>query len=131
MVGGQPLKEYINYKNFFGKSQNYPNFSNTCALQVSYALNFGGMPLHKYIKEKEYNSIYGHNRDCLYILGANYMKEFLKAKWKEAEVNMSATDESKNEVLQQILNKKGIVAMKGDYSHTTLWSGKNFVDVEN
>lgn len=59
------------------------------------------------------------------------MGKFLNAKWKEAEINISATDDDKNEVLQQLSNKNGIVVMKGDYSHTTLWSGKNFVDVEN
>ncbi|MGX2973359.1 type VI secretion system amidase effector protein Tae4, partial [Helicobacter sp. T3_23-1059] len=104
---------------------------NTCALQVSYALNFGGMPLHKNIKEKEYNAMYGRNRDSLYILGAYYMGKFLNTKWKEAEIKMKATDDGKNEVLQQLSNKKGIVVMQGNYSHTTLWSGKNFVDVEN
>lgn len=37
LVGGTPLSEYINYKNFFNRSPNYANYSNTCALQVSYA----------------------------------------------------------------------------------------------
>ena len=34
-------------------------------------------------------------------------------------------------LLEQIKNKKGIVVMKGFYSHTTLWNESNFVDVVN
>lgn len=80
LVGGTPLSEYISHKNFFDKSPNYADYSNTCALQVSYALNYGGMPLHTEIKVKEYNSMYGRDKEYLYILGADYMGRYLNEK---------------------------------------------------
>lgn len=131
LVGGEPLKEYINHKNFFGRSYKYADYSNTCALQVSYALNYGGMLLHTKIKKGEYKSMQGHSKEYLYILGADYMGRFLEAKWGKAEISVTATDDGKPMVLEQIKDKNGIVVMKGYYSHTTLWNGKNFVDVEN
>ena len=57
LVGGKPLSEYINYKDFFRFGYVYQDYGNTCALQVSYALNYGGVPLHTEIKVKEYNSM--------------------------------------------------------------------------
>ena len=131
LVGGTPLSEYINHKNFFGRSPDYADYSNTCALRVSYALNYGGMPLHTEIKPKEYKSMYGKGKQYLYILGADYMGRFLNDKWGKAEISITATDEGKYAVLEQIKNKKGIVVMKGFYSHTTLWNESNFVDVVN
>ena len=100
LVGGTPLSEYINYKNFFGRSSGYADYSNTCALQVSYALNYGGMPLHTEIKPKEYNSMYGKGKQYLYILGADYMGRFLNDKWGKAEISITATDEGKYAVLE-------------------------------
>lgn len=125
------LGEYIRHKNFFGKSLGYQDYGNTCALQVSYAFNYGGMPLHTKINEKKHNSIYGENKKYLYILGADSMGEFLNDVWGKPEVSAKATDSEKPAVLEKIKGKKGVVVMKGKYSHTTLWSGKNFVDVEN
>lgn len=131
LVGGEPLKEYINHKNFFGRSYNYADYGNTCALQVSYALNYGGMPLNTKIQKGEYNSMQGRNKEHLYILGADYMGRFLEAKWGKAELSETATDYGKPTVLEQIKDKNGIVVMKGNYSHITLWNGNGFVDVEN
>lgn len=98
---------------------------------ISYALNYGGMPLYTEIKVKEYNSMYGKDKEYLYILGADYMGRYLNDKWGKAELSATATDNGKFMVLEQIKDKKGIVVMKGNYSHTTLWSGNDFVDVEN
>ena len=109
----------------------YQDYGNTCALQVSYALNYGGMPLHTEIKVKEYNSMYGRGEKYLYILGADYMGRYLNDKWGKAEISITATDSGKTAALEQIKDKKGIVVMKGNYSHTTLWNGSKFVDVEN
>lgn len=89
------------------------------------------MPLHTEIKVKEYNSMYGKDKEYLYILGADYMGRYLNDKWGKAELSATATDNGKFMVLEQIKKKKGIVVMKGNYSHTTLWSGNDFVDVEN
>ena len=107
LVGGQPLSEYISYKNFFHKSPNYADYSNTCALRVSYALNYGGMPLYTEIKVREYNSLYG-NKEYLYILGADYMGRYLNDKWGKAELSATATDDGKSIVLEQIKGKQGI-----------------------
>lgn len=131
LVGGKPLSEYINYKDFFRFGYVYQDYSNTCAMQVSYALNYGGMPLHTEIKAKEYNSMYGRGEKYLYILGADYIGRYLNDKWGKAEISITATDSGKTAALEQIKDKKGIVVMKGNYSHTTLWNGSKFVDVEN
>lgn len=125
------LGEYIRYKDFFNLKYGYQDYSNTCALQVSYAFNYGGMPLHTKINEKKHNSIYGENKKYLYILGADSMGEFLNDIWGKPEVSAKATDNEKPAVLDKIKGKKGVVVMKGKYSHTTLWSGNDFVDVEN
>ncbi|WP_217349827.1 T6SS effector amidase Tae4 family protein, partial [Helicobacter cinaedi] len=74
---------------------------------------------------------YGRGEKYLYILGADYMGRYLNDKWGKAEISITATDSGKTAALEQIKDKKGIVVMKGNYSHTTLWNGSKFVDVEN
>jgi len=73
------LGEYIRHKDFFGKSPNYADFSNTCALQISYALNYGGMPIKNKIEYKEYNSNYGNNLEHIYITGVVSIINFLQS----------------------------------------------------
>lgn len=144
LVGGTPLKEYINYKNFFNISYEkpYPNYSNTCALQVSYALNYGKMPLHTLIKEREYNSLYDTNKKHLYILGADYIGTFLKDKWGDPEISGTLnTNADRQAMLTKLKGQKGIATMKGKhfinnvlvgkFSHATLWNQNEFVDVQN
>lgn len=141
-MGGTPLKEYISYKNFFGRSPNYADYSNTCALQVSYALNYGGMSLHTLIKEKEYNALYDTNRKHLYILGADYIGRFLKDKWGSLEISgILNTNVARQAMLTKLKGQKGIATMRGNhfvnnilvgsFSHTTLWNLDEFVDVQN
>ena len=144
LVGGTPLKEYINYKNFFNISYEkpYPNYSNTCALQVSYALNYGKMPLHTLIKEREYNALYDTNREYLYILGADYIGRFLNDKWGSPEISGTLnTNVDRQTMLIKLKGQKGIATMRGNhfinntlvksFSHTTLWNLDEFVDVQN
>lgn len=142
LVGGTPLNEYINHKDFFGKSPNYVDYSNTCALQVSYALNYGGMPLHTEIKPKEYKSMYGKDKQYLYILGADYMGRFLQDKWGKAEISGTLHNNlDRQTMLTKPKGQKGIATMRGNhfinntlvgsFSHTTLWNLDEFVDVQN
>lgn len=142
LVGGTPLSEYINHKNFFGRSSGYADYSNTCALQVSYALNYGGMPLHTEIKPKEYKSMYGKDKQYLYILGADYMGRFLQDKWGKAEISGTLHNNlDRQTMLTKLKGQKGIATMRGNhfvnntlvgsFSHTTLWNLDEFVDVQN
>lgn len=142
LVGGTPLSEYINYKNFFGRSPNYANYSNTCALQVSYALNYGGMPLHTEIKAKEYKTLYDKDRQYLYILGADYMGRFLNDKWGKPEMGGALHNNTDRQaMLTKLKGQKGIATMRGNhfinntlvgsFSHATLWNLDEFVDVQN
>lgn len=144
LVGGTPLSEYINYKNFFNipYKRPYPNYSNTCALQVSYALNYGKMPLHTLIKEREYNALYDTNREYLYILGADYIGRFLQDKWGKAEISQTLHNNiDRQTMLIKLKGQKGIATMRGNhfinntlvgsFSHATLWNEKEFVDVQN
>lgn len=142
LVGGTPLSEYINHKNFFGRSSGYADYSNTCALQVSYALNYGGMPLHTEIKPKEHKSMYGKDKQYLYILGADYMGSFLNDKWGKAEISGTLHNNlDRQTMLTKLKGQKGIVTMRGNhfvnntlvksFSHTTLWNLDEFVDVQN
>lgn len=142
LVGGEPLKEYINHKNFFGRSYNYADYGNTCALQVSYALNYGGMPLNTKIQKGEYNSMQGRNKEHLYILGADYMGRFLEAKWGKPEISGALQNNSDRQaILTSLQGQIGIATMRGkhfinntparNFSHTTLWNLNDFVDVQN
>ena len=144
LVGGTPLSEYINYKNFFNipYKRPYPNYSNTCALQVSYALNYGKMPLHTLIKEREYNALYDTNREYLYILGADYIGRFLNDKWGSPEISGTLnTNVDRQTMLIKLKGQKGIATMRGNhfvnntlvgsFSHATLWNLDEFVDVQN
>lgn len=142
LVGGTPLSEYINHKNFFGKSPDYADYSNTCALQVSYALNYGKMPLHTEIKLKEYKSMYGKDKQYLYILGADYMGRFLQDKWGSPEISgILSANVDRHAMLTKLKGQKGIATMRGShfinntlvgsFSHATLWNLDEFVDVQN
>ena len=144
IIDGTPLSEYINYKNFFNipYKRPYPNYSNTCALQVSYALNYGKMPLHTLIKEREYNALYDTNREYLYILGADYIGRFLQDKWGKAEISQTLHNNiDRQTMLIKLKGQKGIATMRGNhfinntlvgsFSHATLWNEKEFVDVQN
>ncbi|BAM13246.1 hypothetical protein HCN_p07 (plasmid) [Helicobacter cinaedi PAGU611] len=142
LVGGKPLSEYINYKDFFRFGYVYQDYSNTCAMQVSYALNYGGMPLHTEIKAKEYNSMYGRGEKYLYILGADYIGRYLNDKWGKAEVAIEPkSNDERKLTFNNLQGNTGIAVIKGrhfinqkfssNFSHTTLWNTNDFVDVQN
>lgn len=150
LVGGQPLSEYISYKNFFRKSPNYADYSNTCALRVSYALNYSTHPIKtmdRQIAGRGYQGGDGH----IYYLGVFDIIDLLKLNWKkpttytEVKKNIKygrsedfyhqMTSKDKNRQFfkeLQSIKRKGIVAMNGTNGlrHVTLWNGSNFADVD-
>ncbi|TLD79726.1 hypothetical protein LS70_009670 [Helicobacter sp. MIT 11-5569] len=72
-VGGQALSE-------FNRDSN--TYINTCALQVSYALNYGGMPLmDDKVKLTSGTKLKGKN-DYKYYTGVSGIKELLLENWK-------------------------------------------------
>ncbi|RDU60086.1 hypothetical protein CQA53_11070 [Helicobacter didelphidarum] len=83
MAGGTPLLERIRYLKFFGKSPNYQNYENTCALQVSYAFNYGGMPI-KNLCSIPSGALQGDN-EHKYCTGVPKIKELLLNNWKRVE----------------------------------------------
>ena len=133
LVGGEP----------YNKFKNAPlTYENTCALRMSYALNYGGIPI---TKSTPNTKILTGGDKKLYVLGSQDIRDFLYVKWKYQKPynpkSMDSKQENKsfyqNELLQ--FDKNGIVVMRIDgwgesaYGHTTLWDGKDkkFVDGSN
>lgn len=134
-------------KDFIEQLKDYADYSNTCALQVSYALNYGGIPLHTEIKAKEYHSIYGKDKEYLYITGVINTINFLLSKsvWgnadepyspKSMQIKQENIDFYNNEFSK--FDKSGVVAMiingwDNANGHITLWNGKKkqFIDNTN
>lgn len=154
LVGGEPLKEYINHKNFFGRSYNYADYSNTCALQVSYAFNYGGMLLENYISKNKSSLLQGFKNVMLkgadnnnYIAGVINIIRFLETKdvWGKADkpyspkimlIKKENIDFYNNEFSK--FNKNGVVGMivsgwDDAEGHITLWDReeKKFLDNSN
>ncbi|MGX2973139.1 T6SS effector amidase Tae4 family protein [Helicobacter sp. T3_23-1059] len=133
---------------------NREHYRNTCTLQISYALNYGGMPLHHSINKREFSSVGGatiEQKETLYILGVIDMREFLLQEWKQPEFKESlyeikSYDDllSRNKTLLQKLKdlkSKGLVTIGGgrfrdkkylkSFWHSTPWNTDEFVDVQN
>ena len=127
----------------YDKFKNAPQiYENTCVLRMSYALNYGGIPI---TKPTPNTKIFIGNDEKLYVLGSQDIRDFLYVKWKYQEpynpkfMNSKQENESfyKNELLQ--FSKNGIVVMRIEgwgesaYGHTTLWDGENkrFLDDSN
>ncbi|TLD80355.1 hypothetical protein LS70_009245 [Helicobacter sp. MIT 11-5569] len=91
LVGKQPLGEYVRFKidrHYNGEWRKNPNevyqdFSNTCALRVSYALNYGGIPIKDlcYLPSGALKGEDGH----LYYTGVPRIKELLKNNWNKGK----------------------------------------------
>ncbi|TLD87777.1 hypothetical protein LS66_007695 [Helicobacter sp. MIT 03-1614] len=129
-------------------------YYNTCALRVSYALNYSTHPINTMDRQVMGRGYQGDDKQT-YYLGVFDIIELLKLNWKEltwkqptyTQVkekikcgcsedfyhNMTSKDENQQffEELQSI-QRKGIVAMIGTSGlrHTTLWNGNDFVDVD-
>ncbi|RDU60068.1 hypothetical protein CQA53_11100 [Helicobacter didelphidarum] len=153
MVGGTPLSEYINYKNFFGRSAGYADYSNTCALQVSYALNYGGMPIKDSISRDKTKRPKGFENVTIlqgtdnhnYITGVINITSFLQLKsfWGNADEpynpkTMTTKQENINFYNNEFskFDKSGVVAMiisgwSNADGHITLWNGKDKKFLDN
>lgn len=133
LVGGKPYDK-------FNKSPTI--YEDTCALKMSYALNYGGMPL---IKPTANTKTYIGEDNKIYVLGSQDIGDFLYVKWKYEKPYNPKYMSSKNENTAfyndefMSFDKNGIVVMKivgwgeSAYGHTTLWNGKEgkFVDNSN
>ena len=86
-VGGQALREF---------NRDSESYINTCAFKLSYALNYGGMPLNKYISRQQITSrpiafqnalILGDKANNNYFMRVKEIRQFLQLKsvWGNAD----------------------------------------------
>lgn len=144
-VGGNAYTQFIS---------DMDKYYNTCALRVSYALNYSTHPI-KNMKKQVVGRSYKGDDNHTYYLGVFDIIELLKLNWKELSWNKATynqvkaniqcgcsedfyhnmTSKAENQKFYkelQSIKRKGIIAMIGTdgLRHTTLWNGSNFVDVE-
>ena len=149
ILGEQAYKEFMSNKD---------GYINTCALRMSYALNYSVTHPIKNMKkqvkdargnDRGYKGIDGH----IYYLGVPDIIELLNKNWKKSSLktysqvkekiqsgrskdfyhNMTSKAENQKFFKElQSIKRKGVVAMRGPsgFNHTTLWEVNNFVDVE-
>lgn len=154
------IKSELRYNFLGGKIQRAferekTKYVNTCAVRVSYALNYGGMPLkeslisnvksdrHKVMLQNMKNAIETYNRldksDNYYITSSIDMETFLWIKFGSPEIiQKTMTTKQENIIFLnklKSLNKQGIIAMRINFSdaqgHTTLWNKDRFMDSSN
>ncbi|WP_246058999.1 type VI secretion system amidase effector protein Tae4 [Campylobacter troglodytis] len=132
LVGGEPYDKFDKFPTIY---------EDTCALRMSYALNYGGMPL---IKPTPNTKTYIVKDNKIYVLGSQDIRDFLYVKWKYEKpynpksMSLKAENIAFYDELMQF-DKNGIVVMRimgwgaNAYGHTTLWNGKEgkFVDNSN
>ena len=145
VIGGQAYREFMNNK---------INLYNTCALRVSYALNYSTHPI-KNMKKQVVGRGYKGKDNHTYYLGVPDIIQLLKLNWKEISWNKSTYNQGKKNIQcgcsedfykgmankqenidffdeLKSIKRKGIVAMRGPngFNHTTLWEVDEFVDVK-
>ena len=145
------IKSELRYNFLGGKIQRAferekTKYVNTCAVRVSYALNYGGMPLkeslisnvksdrHKVMLQNMKNAIETYNRldksNNYYITSSIDMETFLWIKFGSPEIiQKTMTTKQENIIFLnklKSLNKQGIITMRINFSdaqgHTTLWN---------
>lgn len=117
-------------------------YENACALRLSYALNYGGMPINKNKRPTGGTKLIGADNN-LYYTGVYTVRDFLVLNWgtsdkpyKPYKVMSSKTENSKLASDLTSLNKKGVICMKvtgwdDAAGHITLWDGTGFSDGTN
>lgn len=120
------------YKNVGGQAlalfqDNPTGYANACALRLSKALNYGGMPIKQ--TTKGYKVKGGDNK--IYLLRVKEMIAFIENNLGKADVTLQP--KNNQDVSSQLVNKKGIIIFKvsgwGDASgHVTLWNGNDCGD---
>lgn len=143
MIGGQAYREFMNNK---------INLYNTCALRVSYALNYSTHPI-KDMEKQNSGRAYSGNDGHIYYLGVPDIVELLNKNWKHLSWDKSTYSQVKEKIKRgcsedfykgmtskaenihffeepQSIQRKGIIAMNGTdgLRHTTLWNGSDFLD---
>ena len=145
-VGGQALREF---------NRNSESYINTCAFKLSYALNYEGMPLNKYISRQQITSrpiafqnalILGDKANNNYFMRVKEIRQFLQLKsvWGNADkpynpkimkTKQENIDFYNNEFSK--FSKNGVVAMiisgwSDANGHITLCNGKDkkFLDYD-
>ncbi|RDU59422.1 hypothetical protein CQA44_11450 [Helicobacter sp. MIT 14-3879] len=130
-------------------------YINTCALQVSYALNKGGMPLENYLSRNKAKRPKGFEEATIlqgednhnYLTGVNFMIKLLQLQevWGNADKpynpkRMQTKQENINFYNNEFskFDKNGVIAMiisgwSDASGHITLWGGeeKEFLDNSN
>ncbi|MGX2973378.1 T6SS effector amidase Tae4 family protein, partial [Helicobacter sp. T3_23-1059] len=114
---------------------------NTCAIRLSYALNYGGMSIEKSLQNPQARNVIGGNprigKDKMkYIMGAWDMGKFLDKLWgeKDKDKYFDFTKTTLDECIKWLKenDNNGIIVMKsssakiqaeGLTGHTTLWYG--------
>ncbi|EMZ35900.1 MAG: T6SS effector amidase Tae4 family protein [Helicobacter sp.] len=144
-VGGNAYAQFIS---------DMDKYYNTCALRISYALNYSTHPI-KNMKKQVVGRGYKGKDNHTYYLGVFDIIELLKLNWKALSWTKSTYNQVKDKIQcgcsedfyhnmtskaenqkffkeLQSIKRKGIVAMIGTdgLRHTTLWNESNFVDVE-
>lgn len=150
------IKAHFRYSFLGGKIYNLfanepSSYVNTCAVQISYALNNSGISIKKILESSKdskliliKNNIQRFGRidkdGDYYITSSADIETFLGTIWGGANfVRKQMTTKEENEKALKDLkekNKSGIVTMKIDFAdrakgHTTLWNLDEFVDNSN
>ncbi|RDU59293.1 type VI secretion system amidase effector protein Tae4, partial [Helicobacter sp. MIT 14-3879] len=162
-IGGEPYKEFLNNEQII-KKQNTDGIAiedirrytlNSCALRMSYALNYSYLPTMQYLiknqklpndtgKLKFENKRWFGADENLYYLSIYGIRNFLTLNWGNSDKPHNLrTFKNESEVKEfydtkfSKFDKNGIVVMKiNGWSdaggHTTLWNGdkKQFEDFE-
>lgn len=145
-VGGGAYAQFIS---------DMDKYYNTCALRVSYALNYSTTHPIKNMEKQVVGRGYKGKDNHTYYLGVFDIIELLKLNWKVLSWDKSTYNQVKDKIRcgrsedfyhamtskaenqkffkeLQSIKRKGIVAMIGTdgLRHTTLWNKNNFMDVE-
>ena len=113
LVGGDAYKLFL---------ENPNGYANACALRLSRAMNYGGMPIKS--TEKGYHVKGGDGKN--YLLRVRDMINFVKTNFGEPDLILKP--KMKENVSVQLKNKKGVIIFKvqgweGATGHVTLWDG--------
>ena len=156
-VGGKPLEEYIRWRYAKNIGERYEDMSNSCALRVSYALNYDSDPIEKSMTKQIDNKKRIGKDGHIYYLGVYDIINLLNANWKDLTWKKSVLFESVKQEIEngdakdfiktmsgisdnkkffcvlQSICRNGIVALTNTsgFRHTTLWNGGNFADNTN
>ena len=122
-------------KAVFWRILNRISHNNSCALRMSYALNYGGVSIKQELAKPNItiNGSVEQDKDGYkYIMGATGMSDFLNAIWGKVDKSFGK-QELDNECIKwlQNHNNNGVIVIRFYYKepeftatgHTTLWYG--------